>query len=285
MDNPPEQTAAEMATAGGVVYDNDEFEFVELINTDAAPANLAGMQFTNGIGVVLDSHVLAPGEHAVVVRNQAAFASRYGMNPRVVGVYGGTIDDYRLANEGERLVLQEPGGAIVHDFAYDDRGLGWHATTDGEGASLVALGLGAPVSSWSLPMSWRASFAIGGSPGGPDLMPGDVDGNERVDLADLAAVQTRIGASGVTRALGDVSGDGAVTRIDIAIVAANFGRSYTPPPAASPTPASNSVLRASRRARLPGNSNIAVAVDHILGESKTKNSPMLTPLRSAGRRT
>jgi hypothetical protein len=88
---------------------------------------------------------------------------------------------------------------------------------------------------------WRASFARGGSPGSADVerTPGHVDGNGSVDLLDLTVVQRSLGvASGATQALGDLNGDGAVNRADVALLAMSFGRQASAEsPSASPSAA------------------------------------------------
>ena len=96
----------------------------------------------------LGNHTLAPGERAVVVRNPAAFQNRYGAGIRIVGVYGGTVEDFRLSNAGERLVLSDPTGAPIHDFSYDDDG-GWPTMPDGLGPSLVITNEAADVTTWT----------------------------------------------------------------------------------------------------------------------------------------
>ncbi len=56
--------------------------------------------------------------------------------------------------------------------------------------------------------------------------PGDVDGNDQVDLADLAAVLASFGATG-SGLSGDVDGDGDVDLQDLGIVLAAFGQACT----------------------------------------------------------
>ncbi|RIK81223.1 MAG: hypothetical protein DCC68_09090, partial [Planctomycetota bacterium] len=133
-------------------------------------------------------------------------------------------------------------------FTFDDTGEGWHPTTDGDGYSLVILDARGPLDSWNDGASWRPSHAWGGSPGKPDRLPGDVDGNDRVNLADLAIVQAHFGTSaGAARAQGDLDGDGDVDRADAAVLARNFGRAY-PPNSASPAAAPAAVIaRTDRR--------------------------------------
>lgn len=57
----------------------------------------------------------------------------------------------------------------------------------------------------------------------PDVL-GDFNGDRRVDLLDLAELQTRLGTlSGATALTGDLTGDGMVNRADVAEFARRFG--------------------------------------------------------------
>jgi hypothetical protein len=203
---------------------------------------------------------LAPGERAVIVRDTAAFQAMYGTSIRILGEYTGSA----LDNSGEQLTLVDADGALVQQFIYDDGGEGWHPTTDGDGYSLVIIDPTADVATWNSGAAWRPSLVVGGSPGGEDTaLPGDINGDLRVDLVDLAILQAHLGtASGALRSQGDLNGDGAVDRKDAAELIRHFGRdaSAAPSPAAAAVVAStvrrspesvdrNAVLRASTRSR------------------------------------
>jgi hypothetical protein len=267
MYHPDNQTLEELArTPGGIVfYDDDDYEFIEISNTGPVPVDLTGVRFANGIEHTLSGGTLAPGEFGVVVRNQAAFENRYGVGRRILGVYGGTVEDFGLQNNGERIVLVDAGNGAIHDFTYDDA-RDWPAQADGEGESLVIVNEAGNLAHWTDPLRWRASFEPGGSPGEKDRMQGDVNEDLRVDAADLAIVQLHLGVVGaVTRGDGDLDGDGAVTRGDVSLVARNFGRSFGPPAPSPSAPRavlavdSRSELR-SRRATTPQ----PLAVDRVL---------------------
>ncbi|MDB4669818.1 lamin tail domain-containing protein, partial [bacterium] len=99
--HPADPSAAEIAAG---FTDADEFEFVELSNTD--PANeidLTGVRFTDG--VVFDfpaGTILAPGARLIVVRNRAAFEFRYGIGGLVIaGEYTG-----QFSNGGEHVRIE-----------------------------------------------------------------------------------------------------------------------------------------------------------------------------------
>ncbi len=153
--------------------DNDEFEFVELKNTGDETIDLTYVSFVNGIA--LDFGVgkigsLAPGEFVLVVRNEAAFKSRYGtaLSARIAGEYTG-----RLSNNGESIALSDFWNGTVAEFAYND-GRGWPLPADGGGHSLVPLASavrGEPDGTLNYGGNWRASTYLGGSPGSDDPEP------------------------------------------------------------------------------------------------------------------
>jgi hypothetical protein len=240
MYHPADETPEEIAAGFG---DADDFEFIELVNiSDTVTLDLSGVQLVAGVTfdfAAASVTMLAPGERLLLVEDAAAFAFRYGAGLNVAGQYAGRFD-----NAGETLTIVDGNGAVIQSFTYDDNGVDWHPSTDGLGHSLVIINEHGPVSSWSAGASWRPSTNLGGSPGSADsMMDGDVDGNLRVDLADLAIVQSWFGlTSGATRSQGDLNGDGAVNRTDAAIVARNFGRSNL---SAAPVPAA--IVASSRR--------------------------------------
>lgn len=107
--------------------------------------------------------LLSPGESIVVVKNRAAFQSRYGPAIRVAGEYSGSLD-----NGGDHLVLLGPVGETILDFSYDPN---WYPITDGDGFSLVIVDPNLPTSAWGLAQSWRPSETVGGSPAATDPAP------------------------------------------------------------------------------------------------------------------
>jgi hypothetical protein len=69
-------------------FDKDDFEYVELQNTGSVNLNLSGVRFRAGIEFAFGSNVnLAAGARTVVVKNLAAFQSRYGTTIPVAGVF------------------------------------------------------------------------------------------------------------------------------------------------------------------------------------------------------
>ena len=136
-------------------------EFIELTNIGAVTINLNLVKFTNGINFTFPSVELAPGEYVVVVQDIEAFETRYGTQINIAGQYAG-----RLANNGERIRLENAIGQTILDFSYKD---GWYDGTDGQGFSLVIIDpLNPDPTSWDDKDSWRASIYTGGSPGEDD---------------------------------------------------------------------------------------------------------------------
>lgn len=146
---------------GDLNVDNDEFEFIELRNVSDQPIDLAGTQFvenTGGEGMTFTfpAQVLGSGEFVLVVRNQAAFESRYGTGFNIAGEYQGG-----LTNGGEALTLIAADGSLLQSFTYDDTG-NWPGRADGTGSSLEILD---PAGDYSDGDNWRSSGEFGGSPG------------------------------------------------------------------------------------------------------------------------
>lgn len=265
---------------------SDATEFIELHNTSATTAiDLAGFKFTrdttSGDGIEYefqpgDANLsLAPGEYRVVVRDRAAFFDAYPNVPlnRIADrEFAGS-----LANEGEQLELVDALGGLVQRFTYDDA---WHLATDGDGPSLVIVDPLANLADWSTAAAWRPSFEIGGSPGSPDTLRGDLDGNLRVDLVDIAILQAHLGTTtGALAEQGDLNDDGAIDRTDARLFAANFGRGYVQAEASASaaiaaTTRTNDLsnITARRRPRPP-------AVDAMLS-AETTSTAHSQPLRA-----
>jgi hypothetical protein len=164
----------------GSPYDNDDFEFVEIKNVAADPVNLSNASFSQGIGFTFGNVTLNPGEHGLIVRNQAAFESRYGDTLNVVGVYSGGLD-----NKGETLELIDALGNQIALFTYDDSGE-WPNRPDGNASSLQIIDTEGDYNSQS---NWRSSIEYGGSPGVDALEPFyDVVVNEVLSHSDLPQV-------------------------------------------------------------------------------------------------
>jgi hypothetical protein len=132
-------------------------EFIELRNIGTETLNLSLVKFTNGINFTFPDIDLAPGQYVVVVADQHAFAARYGADINIAGQYAG-----RLANNGERIRLEDAIGRTILDFKYNDN---WYSLTDGQGRSLTIIDeVNTRPDNWNQKDSWRPSAYPGGSP-------------------------------------------------------------------------------------------------------------------------
>lgn len=152
------------APPAGDTNDADAFEFIEVRNTGGTPLNVGRFRLRGGVDFDFPEATLAAGEYAVIVRDLAAFVSRYGPAPRVLGVF--TNDN--LANDSDRLILEGPLEEPIHDFTYRDD---WYPATDGAGFSLVIRNEALSSSAWGDAGSWRPSGILHGTPGVAD--PGE----------------------------------------------------------------------------------------------------------------
>lgn len=145
--------------------DQDDFEYIELLNISDSIIILTGLDFTNGINFGFGSNTIAPGARALLVGNQAGFQQRYGSGLPVIAQFQ-LADSNKLSNGGERLTLSDSIGALIRDFTYDDK-TPWPTSADGDGHSLVLL---CPHDNpdHSLASNWLPSATLGGSPGTED---------------------------------------------------------------------------------------------------------------------
>ena len=170
--------AAANTARGELNLDNNEFEFIELKNaTSDQTLDISGVSITNGVTFSFSTaptalKTLAAGEFVLIVKNQAAFESRYGItySSRIAGTwtYPG-----KLANDGEQVTILENWNGTIVSFDYSDS-WGWHKAADGAGHSLAPIDSAIPnENSGSLKYgpNWRASAKINGSPGQDDVTP------------------------------------------------------------------------------------------------------------------
>ncbi|MFC1603492.1 lamin tail domain-containing protein [Planctomycetota bacterium] len=149
--------------AEGDVFDSQDYEYIELKNIGTAPLPLTGVKFTDGISFNLPGITLAAGDFVLVVKNQAAFASRYTVpgDVQVLGPYEGL-----LSNSGENLKLEDSTNSTVLEFDYND---GWYDITDGMDFSLTVKDpTSTDLDQWNSKSNWRSSAETGGSPGWDD---------------------------------------------------------------------------------------------------------------------
>jgi hypothetical protein len=203
------------------VADEQDLEFIELLNTGSQTVSLAGVQITQFADpYVFGSGIsLAAGERIVVARNPAVIQAVYGSGVNVAPVGYGPSN---LSNGGERVVLLGPLGETLQDFVYDDAAP-WPTAPDGNGPSLEIID---PLGDPSNPANWRASAAIGGSPGAASAsMPGDYDGNAVVDDVDRDFWRASYGLAVPPGTGADGNGDGVVDAADFVVWRKSFAAS------------------------------------------------------------
>jgi hypothetical protein len=139
-----------------------DHEFLELHNTGVTPANLSGVKLVGGIDFVFpEGESLLPGAYLVLVADSDRFEDRFP-EVRYSGVFM-----RRLANEGEKITLQDATGSTL--FCVDDyAGDLWPVSPAVLGHSLVLVDFGGSPDD---PRAWRASARVDGSPGVPDPEP------------------------------------------------------------------------------------------------------------------
>lgn len=165
------------AEPGGIVIselhyhagtDLDSDDFLELVNTSAAPIDVSGWSFTAGVTAVLPAGSVIPaGAYAVVAKDAVRFQVLYGFAP--LAVYSGN-----LSNGGETVTLSN-GTTIVDTVTYADADP-WPTAPDGTGPSLELRGLSLDN---TVPENWGPSTVGGGTPGRRN----SVDGTQPVPRA------------------------------------------------------------------------------------------------------
>ena len=153
---------------------------------------------------------LAPGEYVLVVKNLAAFSSRYGAEGILVaGEYSG-----QLSNGGETVELQGRFGETLLELEYAD----WYPAADGEGFTLVVNDPFAELDTWGDSDNWRSGSVELGTPGytedggGPRglRLPGDANQDGLLDVSDPVRLlrQLYLGVAGELPCDGDGLGEG-----------------------------------------------------------------------------
>jgi len=163
--HPSDPTPSEIALG---FTNDDDFEFLELTNIGTGPADLSSIRISGGITFNFSTSSitnLATGERVLIVKNQAAFESRYGAELPIAGEFSGSLN-----NAGDSLILEDPTLDLqLQDFSYFDDAP-WPACADGDGFSLILKNpLLDPIH--SLATNWRCSSLPGGNPGTSDARP------------------------------------------------------------------------------------------------------------------
>ncbi|HUS36074.1 MAG TPA: CotH kinase family protein [Verrucomicrobiae bacterium] len=149
--------------AATLLYTDEDFEYLEFKNTGTTAINLAGFSITEGVTFTFPSYTLNAGARALVVKNKAAFESRYGTARPVIGEYVGLLD-----NAGEHIVVLGAFKEPILDFTYNDA---WQEATDGPGFSLVLNDETIAADNLNDPASWRGGSSAAGTPGLAESTP------------------------------------------------------------------------------------------------------------------
>ncbi len=148
------------AAPSGSVYEPEDFAYVELHNTGTETLNLNGFKLSKDIDYLFGTNSavtsLSPGGYVLLVKNRAAFASRYPNVTNIAGEYSG-----KLNNDSGHILVEGPLLETVADFSFDGHA---QPAARGNGFSLVAL-------NDNVEAGWRTSAQSGGSPGQADPAP------------------------------------------------------------------------------------------------------------------
>ncbi|HNR99062.1 MAG TPA: lamin tail domain-containing protein [Planctomycetota bacterium] len=236
----------------------EEGEFLELWNNSGFTVNIGGWtidgleqkepdgqvrRFVFPAGSTIDA-----GEIFIVAKDPAAFHARYRFSGKVFGPYPGNLD-----NDGEVLRVKDNGSgypATVDYVAYSDKAP-WPLAADGVGRSLELFDVSANMDNQAVE-NWRASLAVGGSPGfvhfagetGILFTRGNCNGDQAVDVSDVVAILRFLfaGAAAPPCLAGcDVNGDGTVQISDAVGLLAYL---FTPEGFAIPSPGPGECLPA-----------------------------------------
>jgi PKD repeat protein len=159
----PATAAAPAVVINELMYnpasDLDGDEFVELMNTTAAPVDVSGWKFSSGITATLPAGTTIAGNGFLVLSpDPARFHTTYGGT--AAATYTG-----KLSNGGEKVALADAAGTQVDAVTYGTDG-DWAYTPDGNGPSLELVD---PALSHDDPLNWAASTnARGNTVGAPN---------------------------------------------------------------------------------------------------------------------
>lgn len=193
-------------------YVEEDFEFIEFTNISTSlTLDLSNVNIHRGIEFsFLGSAIttLAPGARVLVVRNIAAFESRYGVGKPIAGAWGAA---FQLSNGGETLGLDFGASDVIYDILYDDIAP-WPIGADVPGYSLVLINppTHGPL---NLGTSWRASARYNGTAGETSSV-----------FADWATLNT------VSGALTDTDFDGIANQLEYAFGGNPNANSQSPLP-------------------------------------------------------
>jgi parallel beta-helix repeat protein len=140
--------------------EGENYEFVELYNTGNSVVDLSGYSFTEGIDFTFPTgSSMAQDEYIIIARNADTYN---GLSCQVFD-----WDGDPLPNNWSTVQIKDNIGAEI-DLVDYYIGHGWPSEPDGAGPSLE---LRATNLENFYYLNWRASFAAGGTPGQPNVLP------------------------------------------------------------------------------------------------------------------
>lgn len=214
--------------------DEQRFEFIELFNVGAETINLAGVYFSDGIDFEFpdEEFLLEPGTLALIVADRQAFTARFGdvSDTGSYHIVGEFQNGSALANNGEKIKLEDADGNTILEINYDDEDP-WPVEADGRGASLAPKRLadGHPTHLfYEQASNW---FALVPSPGDfvfIDIFdnPGDANRDNVVSFADFLILSANFGETNASFEQGDFDQNGKVDFADFLVLSANFGKQF-----------------------------------------------------------
>ncbi|MGB7328828.1 MAG: lamin tail domain-containing protein, partial [Rubripirellula sp.] len=181
-------------------------EFIEFANiSDSVTLDLGGVTITDGPRdpfVFATATSLAPGQRILVGESTADLLSHYPLldASMIAGQYTGG-----LSNSGEKIKVVDAGGQTIFDVDYGDSDP-WPFAADGDGVTLELIDeVGTPMDQFDKYYHWRASVAVGGTPGFAPLPPSGVVINEILAHTDAPLVDS-VELHNPTAAAIDISG-------------------------------------------------------------------------------
>jgi hypothetical protein len=154
-------------TSGELAFTTGDFEWIEVKNVSALPIDCTGVRFTKGVNFDFpDGYTIPAGGFALVVKNLAAFQTRWGHAHDAI--IAGQFPGDNLDNAGEQLKLSYGAGTGIVDFIYSDNPP-WPVDAAGTGRTLV-LWNPALRPDPALPGNWKSSYVMGGTPGADEVI-------------------------------------------------------------------------------------------------------------------
>ena len=156
MYNPPNRENEETSS-------QSTMEFIELYNEKADYLDLGEWKFTKGIKFQFpEGVVIAPKTYFLVAKNPEKLRENYikfyqqNITAQIFGPFQGLLSDKK-----DWLVLSDPAGGAMIDFAYEDK-KPWPMAADGTGHTLSKI---APRLNDNKSTNWLPSQTFGGTPG------------------------------------------------------------------------------------------------------------------------